>query len=490
SPQSALECRPDRSRLVAAAIAGLVGAIAVPDAPPGLGLAVTTLAIAAALLPAMRARATWWSRSAGAGAVLLAGLSVVRDAEWLIALDLVAAFALGSMALAGGRTFRELIKGSASVVIAGPMAPAHLAKPVLARLAVPRTRKLGPAIRAGLVSALVLIVFGALFASADAVFDDLADRLVPPLDVELAPSRVIVFLLVAGLVGAGALVATRVQPVGLSGGLSGFADLLLAPLDPERVQVRPARIEWMAPLVVLNLLFAVFVGVQFAAFFGGRDHLVRTPGLTAAEYARSGFFQLLTVCLLTLAVVALAVRWVDASERARLRLLLGPLCLLTGVVLVSAAHRLHHYQEAFGYTRLRLVVDVSLAVIGVVLALLMVAGALWRAGWMPRAVLAAAIGGLLALNVMNADAFIARRNIERARAGAQLDTDYLSGLSADAAGELVSLPDAARSCALSRLRARLDRLDDAGWRGANMSRRSAREVLDTYGLGHGPECGR
>jgi hypothetical protein len=48
--------------------------------------------------------------------------------------------------------------------------------------------------------------------------------------------------------------------------------------------------------------------VQFAVFFGGQEHLLRTAGLTAAEHARQGFFQLLAVAAMTLALVAVAVR--------------------------------------------------------------------------------------------------------------------------------------------------------------------------------------
>jgi hypothetical protein len=461
----------------AALAAGVVGAVALPAAPPGLGVTVTAVAVAAAVLPALRSRLTGWTIAAGSLAVLLAGMSVVRDADWLIGLDLLAAFALGSIVLAGGSTFRDMLRGSASVVLAGPMAPAYVGRPAVASARARRARSLAPAVRAGVVSAAVLVVFGALFSSADAVFGDLAGRLVPAVDLGLAPARFVVFAVVAALVGSGALVAARVEPVGLSGALHSLADLLLGPLDPGRVTRRPARVEWVAPLAVLNAVFAAFVAVQFAAFFGGRAHLVNTPGLTAAEYARSGFFQLLAVCVLTLAVIAAALRWVDDAERTRLRLLLGPLCILTGVVLLSAALRLHHYEEAFGYTRLRLFVDASMAVIAVVLVLLLLAGASWRAGWLPRAVIVTAALTLLALNVINADAFIARRNISRAHAGAALDTAYLSGLSADAVPELLLLPEPQRSCVLDRLRARVDRLDDAGWPGWNISRSSAAALL-------------
>lgn len=125
---------------------------------------------------------------------------------------------------------------------------------------------------------------------------------------------------------------------------------------------------------------------------------------------------------------------------------------------------------------LRLVVGASVAVIAVVLVLLLVAGARWRAGWLPRGVLVSAVVALLALNVLNADGFIAGRNIDRAGKGAVIDTYYLSGLSADAVPQLMRLPEPDRTCVLETLRYRLDQAGD-GWRGANFARSRARSLL-------------
>jgi hypothetical protein len=246
-----------------------------------------------------------------------------------------------------------------------------------------------------------------------------------------------------------------------------------------RAPARPARhrVEWVLPLVVLDCSSPPSSVLQFAVFFGGRSTCLRTAGLTAAEHARQGFFQLLAVAAMTLALVGRRRTPAGAGDRSLLRVLLGALCGLTGVVLLSAAQRLHRYQDAFGFTRLRLVVDVAIIWIAVVLVLVCVAGVLWRAGWLPRAVLASAVIALLALNVVNADAFVARRNVARYAAGDAIDTFYLAELGADAVPELDRLPEPARSCALRGAATRLDRLAAGGWRGANLARARARDVL-------------
>ena len=50
---------------------------------------------------------------------------------------------------------------------------------------------------------------------------------------------------------------------------------------------------------VVDALFAAFMLIQGAYLFGGRDTLERT-GMTFADYARRGFFELVTVACLAL----------------------------------------------------------------------------------------------------------------------------------------------------------------------------------------------
>ncbi|MBA2384669.1 MAG: DUF4173 domain-containing protein [Actinobacteria bacterium] len=83
------------------------------------------------------------------------------------------------------------------------------------------------------------------------------------------------------------------------------------------------------PLALLDLLFLAFVAVQFAVLFGGHDRVVETAGLTYADYARSGFWQLLAATVLTFAVVGGALARAHTRgprDRLLLRLLLGVLC--------------------------------------------------------------------------------------------------------------------------------------------------------------------
>src|ERR687893_606155 len=86
---------------------------------------------------------------------------------------------------------------------------------------------------------------------------------------------------------------------------------------------------------------------------------------------------------LTLAVIALARR-----DSLALRVLLGLLCALTLVVLASALKRLGLYEEAYGFTRLRLLAHGGILWLGGLFMLVLAAGASRRAAWLPRATVA------------------------------------------------------------------------------------------------------
>jgi hypothetical protein len=224
--------------------------------------------------------------------------------------------------------------------------------------------------------------------------------------------------------------------------------------------------------------------VQLTVLFGGNTHVLTTADLTYAEYARQGFWQLLTVTVLTLVVIAVAV-WkaarVDAADRILVRVLLGLLCVLSLVVVASAIHRMSLYESQYGYTRLRLTVMVTELWLGIVFVLLIAAGVRLSGWWLPRAVLASAVGGVLILAAIDPDAYVARKNVERFAETGRIDVSYLGSLSVDAVPALDRLPEPERSCALHRLDRQVE--DGSAWYEYNAARDRAREVLTAHPVG-------
>ncbi|MBA3374629.1 MAG: DUF4173 domain-containing protein [Actinobacteria bacterium] len=428
-----------------ALIAAVIAAVTLPYSPLGVDVPLVATLVAATI--AMGSSPSLDRVLFGALALALAAVPAVLDARWVTSIDIVAACLLAAVAVAGPRAISLAAPFSALDRLPELMPPLPLGSTAVLR---------------GVVLGTVLVVpFGALFWSADAAFAHVAESTPLP-SMSSLPGRLVIFALV--LLGAlGLALASR----------RSFWDL---PFPSATFGLS----EWAIPLVLLDLLFLAFVLVQVAVLFGGHDHVLQTAGLTYAEYARQGFWQLIVAAVLTFAVVAAAARVAhprSAAERGLLRALAGSLCVLTIVIVASALHRLALYEEAFGLTRMRLAAETFSWALGGLFALLLLAGAfpaLRRE--LARVAVAAAALGLLAFSLSNPDGRIAQRNVDRWRHTSNLDVSYLQGLSADAVLTLADLPEPLLSVVLAPLEARL--AGDEPWSSANYSRRRARQLLD------------
>jgi hypothetical protein len=459
----------------AAALAGGVAtAVALPLSRPGLGWVLVGLVMAAAVVHAARfgprpdklveqgIRIGW-----GVLALALLAVGTFRGAGWLFAFCVLAALACASLAVAGGHSVRALFVGAVAAPLAAFRAIPWLAKGARSwQQTREKTSKAGKASRIGLsviATIVLLVVFGALFASADAAFNKLLLDILPELSFRTV-MRVLIYTTVGGLLTAGAIFTVLAPP-----DLSGL----------ERPSARRVgRIELALPLGGLVLLFAAFVVVQLRFLFGDTKYLETTSGLTYSKYAVQGFGQLLLVTMLTLGVIGLATRWADRETpqgRLLLRVLLGALISLTLVIVASAAWRMWLYQNTYGWTRERLFFGSIELWLGGVLVLVALAGFTLRASWFPRAAAASFALLLLGLAVVNPERFIAERNVERFETQ-KLDFWYLRALGPDAAPELAKLREPYRSCALSWLDRDL-RNDPDQWYSWNLSRAQARELL-------------
>jgi hypothetical protein len=431
-----------RAATCGALAAGAVAAAVVPDAPPGLGVTIAALAVLAGAWAGGAFGRGAWSATLLAAAALLAGAATLRDARWLVLGDLAVALGCASAAAAGGIAWPAVLRGPWTALYA---APAGLAATVRGTSALATARvpsRVLPALR-GLALAVALVAtFGALFASADRAFAELAGQALPTADIlDDVPRRLSLLLLAVAMTGA--LVLTR-----------GVGAAVTPGSAPRRVL---GQAEWGIALAALVALFAAFVAVQFVVLFGGDRHVLRTAGLTYAEYAHQGFGQLLVVVALVVAVVVACGRWARGGDMRVLRVLLVALCVLTLVVVASALHRLDLYVDAFGATRLRVQAATLCLWIGGLLALLVAGLVVGQGRWLPRAVLGLTVATALALTALNPDAWIAQRNVERYERTGHLDSSYLATLSSDAVGPLLRLPDSVAGCPLAGARAGLSR---------------------------------
>ena len=463
---------------------GVLGDLLLRALPWGLNLTLIALALVTAgvwLVVRHRLPVSKDAALLAITALLAAAAFARRDSATLQALDLATLVgALGlSMLAAQGAAIR--LRGISAYVLATVTAAAHtwFGAPRLLFADIHwdelpiqgRWRELG-AVGTGLLIALPLVlVFGALFVSADSAFESLVTSV--HLDVASLMSHV-------GL--------TTVCAAFAAGALRGmvFGDASVAALG-ERAGSPALRFTTAVTVLgALDLLFLLFVVVQARWLFGGAALVQSTTGLTVAEYARRGFFELVTAAALVVPVLLVA-EWATLrqgpKQESSFRALATLLVLLVGVLLVSALQRMLLYVENFGLTELRLYTTAFMAWVALVcawLALTVLRGVRARFAF---GALMQGLAVLAALHLVNPDALITRVNLRRALAkGPAFDAAYAAGtLSADAVPALLEalpqLPEDTRAEVAGRLLARWGGSPSKDWRTWNWSDHEARVLV-------------
>jgi len=295
-----------------------------------------------------------------------------------------------------------------------------------------------PILRGLLLALPVVAVLAALLASADLVFADQLSGFFKNFNLDKIPEYLFRFfyILVLAYVFAGyyaqAVLPTRwgsSKPEDLQAG----DDLQAAPADFS-IKRFMGSTEAFVVLISVNLLFAFFVAIQFRYLFGGRANIT-AAGYTFSEYARRGFFELVWVAVISLLLflVLNTITRRDTPRQGRafsgLSVLLVALVL---VILVSAFLRLLLYEDAYGFTSLRTYTHIFIPWLGFLLLATIVLEIIHRERHFGALLLLASFGFALTFGFFNIDQFIVRQNVARARAGMELDGQYLLTLSDDA----------------------------------------------------------
>ena len=441
-----------RQLLLIALAIGLLGEIALDGSAAGINVLLMTSAILAAAWVVRRpGRApdpldAWLPVSA----LVLAGFVAIRADPFLAALDLsgAAASTAGSVAAFSGLA---VTRRSSSVILvigawliestlAGAARLLLVARP--APRETPRTWPawLGPILRGLVLAVPLVLIFGVLFASADPIFRRGFDEVLG-FRVELGslPGRLLFICGVAWLAAGLLAVAARGVPQVETASLGAAA--------PPTTIGLPRSLGTTEALVVLaavDAVVALFVGLQLAYLFGGSDTLA-AAGMTYSDYARRGYFELVAAAALAGGILVFLEYQVVTRPRIYVSASIA-LVALTIVVLASAVLRLKLYQDAYGWTELRLYVAVSIAAMAASLATLAVFLATDRTRWLGHVMAAIGLGSLIALNLIAPAAFVAERNVERIidprlvppDGQAALDADYLGVLPDDAVPALVA----------------------------------------------------
>jgi hypothetical protein len=444
-----------RTLAVVVPVGVTVGVLTWRATDAGLGWFVADAVLVGTLLSAVgrgRPRAAQWLL--GAASLWLAGATAWYASDWA----LVTAFPASVLTLAmlaivtarsiGAGTLSDLGGASFDALRAIPGGIADAVRmPIAAVGSGPRAHFFG-VLRGALVG-VPLASFFALLLSADAHFrhalGHLFQRSGEGMELAAWAAATTLGLLVAYAVLARLQRArdprAAIPATWLPVPYRAEGDAPAPVVAPSAPRVR--TLTWGVVLGHIVAVFGVYVGANAGSLFVSHAQLRSHGTSTYAEYLHEGFTQVSAATLLAVACVVLG--HILLRPRAGTTRIAGGKAIvaieltllgLVGVTLASCAHRLALYEEAYGYTYLRL--GVWLLQLGVAGLLAMTAARCfarsWR-GWGTALVWAGVFFAVLA-GTVDADGWIARRNVTRARDGARLDVEYLAGLSEDARGVL------------------------------------------------------
>lgn len=399
------------------ALAAVLGNLALRTGVATISATAAVLVVAFVLLrPSLRGRLP--AQAFAAAAVCFAVLLPLRASSWLTFLNASAA----ALCLVLAAVFvRPLPSGTGTRAILAAVGRTlrfryfgSLLRSALAPLRPTGSHRLIPLIRGVAIAAVPVLILGALLASADEVF---AQALSPDADPTSLFQHSFLTLFVLCCV-------------------AGLIAMMAKPASEAFVEVRPlGATEALIVLASVGGLYGAFVVVQALGVLGHTDGLLAEQGLTHAEYARSGFFQLLWVAALTvvlLGTIRVFVRDQSLPLDQAVRCAGAVVAALTIVIVAVAIVRLGLYTDEFGQTTLRWYCTAFAWMLGLGFVVL-AAGHLRRfERFVPGLVLGLAGATLVAVNVMNPEARVVEHNLARTDAPVALDASYLIDLSPDA----------------------------------------------------------
>lgn len=460
--------------------------------PPGVGVALglwVVILTAAAIGPLMDLRRPAAVYGFVAAALVLAGFVAVRSSPVLMMLDVGAALALVAV-ISQVRTADDLSRWTladytrhpGSLAVEAVTGAARFVEVDLRSELAPERRTRVRAVATGIVIAFPFVaVFTSLFASADASFQaylhDTQSRL-----------------------ATDALFLRLLWSLAIAAAVAGFwraARRSASPTPESILRVPHRRMDPATGATVLACLVALF------GLFEITQVLRRYPELVSpsdfSRNARSGFFQLLTVAILVLAVLLLfdwLTRGDDGRRAVTFDRLAVALIALTAMVMASAMNRMWLYVKEFGLTELRLYTSVFMVWLGFVLGWFIWTVLRNRQSRFAIGLLASGVAVIAGLNLANPDALIVRVNWDRHAAGAEFSEEYVSSLSPDALPVLVDLVTSgdSRLCTVERELARhrtalVSKQQAQGVLGDSWSDLQARRALERLPLDLALGCG-
>ena len=266
--------------------------------------------------------------------------------------------------------------------------------------------------------------------------------------------------------------------------------------------VSASKIQWklfLDPIVLLTILvlvsaiYAVFSFIQFRYLFGGSS-FVLPSSFTFAEYARRGFAELVVVTIINFGILLFGITFVKKDSKrivAAIRAFLTLLVIFTFILLISAFYRMLVYEQAYGFTYLRIFVQAFMVML-FFLFIINIVYIWYQKLPIIKTYFIISLAVYIIMNFANVDKIIANNNISRYIKTGQIDMVYLKGLSYDAVPEIeeffISIKDSknlkdkkiANEMPGYFMERQQDLKNQKSWQSYNISRNKAEDITSKY----------
>lgn len=182
-------------------------------------------------------------------------------------------------------------------------------------------------------------------------------------------------------------------------------------------------------LFMVSFLYLVFTKIQISYLYIGTT---LPQGFNYAEYARSGFFQLIFLVVLNVLFIIFIKKNTVSNGKLQEKIILclySLITILTFNMAFSALYKMKLYIVAFGFTRLRILSSIFTIFLCIVLIIVFIFIFKNINMFKPIVICGAII--YVFINFANIDDFITRKNLELTKNSKEIDISYIINLSFD-----------------------------------------------------------
>lgn len=191
-------------------------------------------------------------------------------------------------------------------------------------------------------------------------------------------------------------------------------------------------------LITLNIIYFIFCYIQIKSLF-------TIENIKYSSYARQGFFQLMIVSLINIIMILKATdkNLIETARQIKYKKIMCMIMLVfTLIIIISSFTRMSLYQQNYGDTRLRILVNFTL----ITEIILLVPTAIYITGRkinLAKSYFAIITTMYCVINFINIDNMIAKNNIDRYIETGKIDLIYITTEldSTDTIEQLVRLKD-------------------------------------------------